>query len=219
MKLSPFILFLGLSGALLAVQPGDSVQQVLAEKGKPAGEMSAGTSRVLTYPDIVVKFQKDVVVEVKPVVQQETHAAVQSAPAKPQPVPKRVHVSLPAAGTEWITDATGAAVQAKTENRLIFMLFTGSDWCIWCKRLEGEILGTEQFRTFAAEKLVLLKLDFPKSTEQTAELKAQNRALLKQYGVRGFPTVIVLDASGKVVKEMGYQKGGPAPFIRALQGL
>ena len=33
--------------------------------------------------------------------------------------------------------------KAKAENKLIFMDFTGSDWCIWCQRLDQET-GTLQ---------------------------------------------------------------------------
>ena len=33
-------------------------------------------------------------------------------------------------------DYDAAAARAKVSGKPIFALFTGSDWCIWCKRLE-----------------------------------------------------------------------------------
>ena len=49
---------------------------------------------------------------------------------------------------------------AKKTNKPIFALFTGSDWCIWCKRLEGEVLSQDEFLKYAGRKLILFKADF-----------------------------------------------------------
>ncbi len=217
MKLSHLLCFLGLSSMLLAVQPGDTHEQVLAEKGKPSGDMQAGTSRVLTYSDVVVKLQKGVVVEVKPATPQGSRQNVQPTPPKTQAPAHKPSVPYTAPEGGWYTDPNEAASLARASNRPLFILFTGSDWCVWCQRLEREILGTEEFRTFATDKLVLLKLDFPKNIPQPDDVKARNRALMQKFGVQGFPTVLVFDAEGNLIKQLGYQKGGPGPFIQALQ--
>ena len=36
-----------------------------------------------------------------------------------------------------------AMAKAKNEDKLLVMNFTGSDWCIWCKRLEGEVFSEQ----------------------------------------------------------------------------
>ena len=46
--------------------------------------------------------------------------------------------------------------------------------------------------------------------------QAQNAELAQRFKIRGYPTVIVLDSSGKKVGQLGYQRGGPAPFIEAI---
>src|SRR5690349_8751855 len=33
----------------------------------------------------------------------------------------------------WTTDYKAALAQAKAQNRHVFLFFTGSDWCSWCK--------------------------------------------------------------------------------------
>ena len=127
-------------------------------------------------------------------------------------------VVLPAAeGSKWTTDYQSALTQAKAENRHVLLFFTGSDWCSWCKRLNREILSTPEFNAFAGEKLVLVEVDFPKSKPQSAAVKKQNASLADAHKIEGYPTVIVLDSSGKKVGELGYQEGGPAPFVEALK--
>ena len=116
----------------------------------------------------------------------------------------------------WTTDYKAALAQAKTDSRHIFLFFTGSDWCSWCKRLNREVLSTPEFNKFAGEKLILVELDFPKSKTQTAAVKAQNAQLMDKFKIEGYPTVIVLDSAGRKVGELGYQEGGPGPFVDAL---
>lgn len=128
-----------------------------------------------------------------------------------------VTLALPATeGSGWTTDYKAALEQAKADDRRVFLFFTGSDWCGWCKRLNREILSTPEFNKFADDKLVLVELDFPRSKAQTAAVKAQNAELAQRFKIRGYPTIIVLDRSGKKVGQLGYQRGGPAPFVEAI---
>jgi len=126
-------------------------------------------------------------------------------------------LALPAAeASGWTTDYKAALEQAKADDRRVFLFFTGSDWCSWCKRLNKEILSTPEFQKFAGDKLVLVELDFPKAKSQSGAVKSQNAKLAQQFKIEGYPTVIVLDSTGKKVGELGYQQGGPGPFIEAI---
>lgn len=122
-----------------------------------------------------------------------------------------------AASGMWTTDYPAALTQAAKENKKVFLFFTGSDWCGWCKRLDKEILSTAEFKSYAAESLILVKLDFPRSVPQSASLKAQNRKLAEKHDIQGYPTIIVLNSAGKRVGELGYMEGGPAGFVKALK--
>ncbi len=115
-----------------------------------------------------------------------------------------------AADDAWPTDLPKALEQAKVENKMVLMDFTGSDWCPPCKNLHKTVLTSEDFSKFAKDSLVLVELDFPKGKPQTPELKAANKELSKKYGIRGYPTIIVLDAAGKeLFRKVGYG-GTPA---------
>ncbi len=119
----------------------------------------------------------------------------------------------------WLIDYSKALAIARQENRPMLLDFTGSDWCGWCIKLKDEVFNTEQFKKYASDNLVLVELDFPKSKRQSTQTKAQNKKLSQKYAVRGYPTIIILDAGGNKLGEMGYMKGGAKAFIAKLTEL
>lgn len=119
----------------------------------------------------------------------------------------------------WLTDYSRAQQEAKTKQKLLLVDFTGSDWCGWCIRLDREVFSQPEFQQYAEKNLVLLEIDFPRRKEQTAEVKLQNEKLAQQYGIEGFPTIVVLNGEGKQVGQLGYMEGGPAAFIAQLEKL
>lgn len=120
---------------------------------------------------------------------------------------------------EWLADLPKAQEQARKENKLVLMDFTGSDWCGWCIKLKKEVFDTKEFKEYADKNLVLVEIDFPRKKAQSEELKKANRALQAKYKIEGYPTIIVLNAEGKQVDELGYMRGGPKPFIEKLEKL
>jgi thioredoxin-related protein len=218
MKIAILALLSLLGTCAFAAKVGDSYDQVLAEKGKPVSQVVAGNLCILNYADGSIRLKDNVVVEIKsveaargPLTRTDPVATVRSR-AKPAASPS-------ASDSDWNTDYRSALARAETERRYVFLFFTGSDWCGWCKRLDEEILSTQEFRSHAAEKLILVKLDFPRHTEQSEELRKQNGALARRYRISGYPTVIILDPTGRAVKSLGYQEGGPGPFIEALRSV
>ena len=119
----------------------------------------------------------------------------------------------------WGEDYDKGLAQAKADKKLVLLDFTGSDWCGWCIKLDKEVFSQAEFGEYAKKNLVLVELDYPRGKEQTKEIKAQNEKLQKEYKIEGYPTIIVLNAEGKKVGELGYQPGGPKAFIAALEKL
>src|SRR6267378_3641398 len=99
---------------------------------------------------------------------------------------------LKAAEDLWMTNLPKAQAKAKAEKKLVFMDFTGSDWCLPCMELKKNELSSPEFEKFAKDNLVLVEVDFPNSKPQTEELKKANEALSDKFKVEGFPTLIVL---------------------------
>lgn len=121
--------------------------------------------------------------------------------------------------TPWLTDFEAAKKQAAEKNLPILADFSGSDWCGWCIKLDNEVFSQDAFRKYAEDNLVLFLADFPNSKPQTSEVKAQNEALAQKYGIRGFPTVLLLDATGNVLAQTGYQAGGAEAYVEHIKEL
>jgi thiol-disulfide isomerase/thioredoxin len=122
-----------------------------------------------------------------------------------------------AADETWLTSFPQAMDQAKRENKLVLLDFTGSDWCGWCKKLDAETFSKPEFIAYARKNLVLVTVDFPSQIQQSAELKAANQALQAHYHVSGYPTLIVLRPDGTVVwNQVGFLMGGPSAMIAKL---
>jgi protein disulfide-isomerase len=120
----------------------------------------------------------------------------------------------------WMHDFEAAKAKAVKEGKPIFINFTGTDWCGWCIKLEKEVFSKKAFQDYAKDNLVLVEVDFPKKKEQTAELKEQNKKLDKEYGVEGYPTLYLLDATGKkLTEDIGYREGGPEAYVEHLKSL
>jgi protein disulfide-isomerase len=117
----------------------------------------------------------------------------------------------------WETNLEQAVAQAKKENKAVLVNFTGSDWCIWCKRLNSEVFSQKEFEEYANKKLVLVKLDFPRDIQQTDATKLYNNTLAQKYGIEGFPTILILNSKGDLVAKTGYQPGGAANYVQHIK--
>ncbi len=117
----------------------------------------------------------------------------------------------------WLTSLEEAKTIAQKQDKDILIHFTGSDWCGWCKRLHKEIFDTELWQEEAPKKYVMVVIDVPRNKEQSEEQKAYNNKLVRAFSIRGYPTILVLDAEGKPYAQTGYQKGGPENYLSHLE--
>ena len=118
----------------------------------------------------------------------------------------------------WTDDYDAALRWATAQKKLVLVDFSGSDWCGWCKELNNEVFDTDEFRAGAKDKYILLMIDTPMDKSLlNAKAKTQNPALVKKYAIRGFPTVLLLDADGNKVAQLGYAAGGPVPYLAKLE--
>ena len=140
-----------------------------------------------------------------------------------QPTPHAAEASetttaAPATPAVWREDFPGALKQAQSENKLVLLDFTGSDWCPWCIKFDHDVLSTPKFAAYAGQKLELVKVDFPQHTLLPDEQRRANDALAKQFNVDGYPTYVLLNSAGNEIgRQVGYLDGGPEAFIAELE--
>ena len=119
----------------------------------------------------------------------------------------------------WFENIDKARAEAKDTNKPMLLNFSGSDWCIWCKKLNNEVLSKTVFQKYARENLVLVNVDFPQFTSQNDTLKKQNQQLAQTFRVQGFPTVVLLSSDGKEIGRTGYQPSGPEKYVEHLKSI
>lgn len=146
------------------------------------------------------------------------HKAAEPQAPKPKPQAPKTTTPEPKASA-WIENYDQALAEAKKTGKTLLIDFTGSDWCPWCVKLDKEVFSQKAFKDFAAEKLVLMIADFPRSKKIPESLQTQNRTLAEKFGVQGFPTVLLLKGDGTKIAETGYQEGGAEEYVKHLRSL
>ena len=104
----------------------------------------------------------------------------------------------------WTQDYDAAVALAKEQGLPLMLKFTGSDWCGWCKLMEGTVFATSAFEKWADGRVVLVTLDFPRDPDIVPkDYKDRNARLAAEHGIRGYPTYVVKDSGGKELGRLG----------------
>lgn len=123
---------------------------------------------------------------------------------------------------KWTMDLDAATKLAGEKQLPILVDFSGSDWCGWCKVMEENVFTQPEWTTYATSNLVMVLIDFPNDKSLVPEKYVErNEALKNEYGVRGYPTFVVLDSDGST--ELGRLGSGrektPESFRTELEAL
>jgi len=116
----------------------------------------------------------------------------------------------------WGSDISSALEKATEEKKCVFLLFTGSDWCPYCKTLEDKVLSTPEFKKFAEENLILVKYDKKKKISKSKGEKISE--LMKEYNAPGFPSILILNPANEKLGMLGSSDNAEV-FITQLQSM
>lgn len=122
---------------------------------------------------------------------------------------------------DWELDFSKAKTTAQKEDKVIILVFQGSDWCAPCIKLDKEVWSTDVFKKQAAAHYVMLQADFPRKRKNdlSKEQVASNALLAEKYNPQGiFPFVVVMDGKGKVLGKESYKKVGAQGYIKIIEG-
>ena len=115
------------------------------------------------------------------------------------------------------------AVQASAlQGKPILMVFSGSDWCKPCMMLEKAVFEVPDFQEYAAQHLVLLKVDFPRKKKNSlSEAQSKhNASLAEKYNPEGeFPAILLLNDNGDLLSKVHTRYTTADEFIGYIQHL
>lgn len=122
----------------------------------------------------------------------------------------------------WQTNFDDAKAQALKENKNILLVFSGSDWCAPCIRLDNVVWKSEAFKNESDKNWVIYKADFPKkkTNQLTAEQSENNKKLAEKYNRNGsFPLVILLNKNEELIGMTGFKNISASDYIQLLHSL
>lgn len=109
----------------------------------------------------------------------------------------------------WQHDLHSGMDSARKGNKFVLIdLYT--DWCGWCKKLDRDTYTDASVVDLLNNQFVCVKLD--------AEDGGEGESFARQHKVRGFPCIMVLDASGKV-RGTSYGYRSPQDFSELVRGM
>ncbi|HPR74211.1 MAG TPA: thioredoxin family protein [Bacteroidales bacterium] len=123
------------------------------------------------------------------------------------------------ADLNWHNNIEDALDKAAVNDKYVFVFFTGSDWCSWCHKLTDEVFDHDEFQTYVKKNMEMVLLDFPRSTPQDQATKKYNEEKRDLYGIRGYPSVIILESNGEIAMQLGYREGGPVEYVKYIEGV
>ena len=113
-------------------------------------------------------------------------------------------------------DYDAALTFAKEKKMPVLLVFTGSDWCGWCKVMDKNVFSKPEWTAFAKNSLVMIWLDYPKDKSKVPQkYHKRNEELKAAFGVRGFPTYVLQDWDGRKLGQLGSGRNKTAASFQA----
>lgn len=120
---------------------------------------------------------------------------------------------------DWKYNFEEAKQIASEEGKNIIIVFSGSDWCAPCIKLDKNIWQSEVFQKEASKEWIIVRADFPRKKANTLskEQTDHNRMLADKFNQEGsFPLVVILDKNGKLLGKMGFKNVSPEEYIKMI---
>jgi protein disulfide-isomerase len=119
---------------------------------------------------------------------------------------KATNAQAPASAVAWRSDYAGALAESAQSGKPVLLDFTAS-WCPPCKVMKHDVWPDADVATAANGGYVpvLVDVDDPKNAE-----------VAQRYGVRGIPSILIVDAKGRVLKQGAFMsKGEMLDFLKS----
>lgn len=121
---------------------------------------------------------------------------------------------------KWESDWSAASSLAKQNHQNVLLVFSGSDWCAPCIKLDQSIWQSSEFQAYAQDHWTMLRADFPrkKANQLPEDQKNKNAQLAEKYNKKGyFPLVLLLDPNGNILGQTGFKNISVKEYITLLK--
>lgn len=119
----------------------------------------------------------------------------------------------------WNTNFDEVKLKAVKENKNILLVFSGSDWCGPCIKLEKVVWKSPEFQAEADKNWVIYRAYFPnkKKNQLPADVVESNNRLAELYNKNGtFPLVLLLNPKGKIIGMTGFKNVSAQEYIKLI---
>ncbi len=107
--------------------------------------------------------------------------------------------------SSWRCDYSHALERARSEDKLLLLFFTGSDWSGWSMKVKREVVDSSLFVQKMSDHFLFVEVDFPASQPLAAPLQAQNEKLKRQFCVQEYPRLLVVDGRERELARYGVE--------------
>jgi thiol:disulfide interchange protein len=107
----------------------------------------------------------------------------------------------------WHRDLRRAIEVGRAEDKLI-VADVYTDWCGWCKKMDKTVYSDPAIVALSRQQ-VFLKVN--------AEDRGEGQSFAREMGVKGYPTTIILDGNGRVLKIAQGYIASPEAFEALVQ--
>ena len=115
----------------------------------------------------------------------------------------------------WKSNLNEALKEASASGKEVLLLFSVSENCESCQKLEKNVLQSDEFLDFAKDNYVLVKQDFQNSPDTVEE----NLLIVEKYNKDGFfPLLVMINKNAKTIGQLGtYNNESPSQYIAKLK--
>jgi hypothetical protein len=204
-----------------------STPQTLLQQS-PIGGTSAKTLPAQPVSPAVVDVNKayDLILQERTTAQQVAHAQTANDRARVEAAHDAIIAewltrkasapARPAGDATWGSDLNDALNRAGESGSVVLCLFEGVTWCPMSRILESKLFATQEFKTYAAGNLALVRISLPKSRGSDPVVNARFD-LAKRMAVNGVPTAVLLRPNGTEIGRFGYADCSAEQYIEAIR--
>lgn len=127
-------------------------------------------------------------------------------------------IEIPGESTfvQWAPSYNDALNAAKRNHKLLFIYFSGSNWCSLCTKFDEQVLSDSKFITKVEPNFSFYNADFPRGDQGDLMLHEENQNLVKRFDVDGFPTIVILDWNETELARFHSEDMTPEDFANRL---